>query len=216
MQRRTILLGALATLGVRPLAAQGTGSLLVIAQDRDGKPLPDAVVYVPVPNHGAAPPARPAVMAQRDFVFDPFVLAIQSGSTVLFPNRDRVEHHVRSLGGVNEFELPVYAPNSSPKPIRMANSGVTPLSCHFHGSMRGYVVTVDTPFFARTDLHGAARIEGLAAGTFEVRGWHPDWVRPHLAQTVILSDTPQNITLRFDLKPRPRPVPRRGVSGPEY
>lgn len=209
--RRRALLATPAALGLwsRAAPAQNTSSLLVLAQDREGRPLQDVVVYVPVPNHGTEPPRRPAVMAQRDFVFDPFVLVIQTGTDVVFPNQDRVEHHVRSLGGVNDFELPVYGPKTVPKPVRMPATGVTPLSCHFHGSMRGYVVTVDTPFFARTDEHGSARIEGLPSGTFEVRGWHPDWIRPHLAQTVAFTGGAQNATLRFDLRPHPRPTPRK-------
>lgn len=184
-------------------------SLLVVAQDRDGKPLPDAVVWVVVPNHGAKPPQKPLTMTQRDLTFDPFVLPVMTGTQVIFPNRDRVSHHLRTLTAATNFEFPVYEPGTTPKPVLFDVAGPSSLHCFFHLSMRGYVYAVDTPFFARTDEQGYARIDGMPAGDFEMRVWHPDWVRPALSQRVTLGASPANLSIKLDLKVRPKPQPKK-------
>ncbi len=181
----------------------------MLAQDRDGKPLADAVVYVLVPNHAAKAPAKPALMIQHDLTFDPYVLPVMTGTQVVFPNKDRVSHHLRTMSAATEFEFPVYEPGVTPKPVRFDKAGPTPLFCHFHLSMRGYVYAVDTPFFARTDANGAARIEGVPDGEFQLHAWHPDWVRPPLTQTLRFTGAPQNVSLKLDLRPSARPKPQK-------
>lgn len=208
---KSLLCSARLAAAVLMLAASAAHaqSLLVIAQDRDGKPLPDAVVYVMVPNHGAKPPEKPLAMTQRDLTFDPFVLPVMTGTQVIFPNRDRVSHHLRTLAAATNFEFPVYEPGTTPKPVSFDVAGPSSLHCFFHLSMRGYVYAVDTPYFARTDEHGTARIDRLPAGDFEMRIWHPDWVRPPHAQRVTLGAAPANLTVKLDVRPRAKPQPKR-------
>jgi hypothetical protein len=39
--------------------------------------------------------------------------------------------------------------------------------------MIAFVRVVDTPWFAKTDPSGVARIEGVPAGSFVAESWHP-------------------------------------------
>lgn len=197
--------------------AQTGNSLLVIAVDRDGRPVADAVAFVPVAGATARPPEKPLQMIQRDLVFEPYVLPVLVGTQVAFPNRDRVSHHLRTLGGATNFEFPVYDPNTTPAPVRFDKPGPTGLFCFFHLSMRGYIYAVDTPYFARTDANGAARIEGLPNGAHEVRVWHPDWVREPATARFSAAGNAQNVTVKMDFKPRARPEPqRRAPAGDTY
>lgn len=219
-----VMAAGLAAALVRPGGAQPaktttatTGnSLLVIVTDRDGRPVPDAVAFVPRPGHGTRAPDRPLTIVQRDMTFQPFVLAVQTGSQVSFPNRDRVAHHLRTRDGATNFEFPVYEPGSTPKPVRFDNPGASELFCLFHLSMRGYVYAVDTPHFATTDTNGSARIEDLPDGDHEVRVWHPDWLREPARARFAVRGSAQNVGVPLDFKPRPRPQQQRHRGGHDY
>lgn len=180
-------------------------SVLVLATDRDGKPLADAVITVHVPGAPIRVPGRPATLVQEGFTFQPYVLPIVVGSQVTFPNKDRVAHHLRSSSKEYDFEFPIYEPGRTTVPLRFDKIGTVQLNCLIHNSMRAYVRVVDTPFFALTDDHGAARIEGVPAGSFEVRGWHPDLIVDGPVSTVQFGAQPVNLPLRFALSPQQKP-----------
>ena len=68
------------------------------------KPLADAVVWVDAPDSHQDP--RPeVVLDQRNLSFSPRVLAVRVGTTVSFPNHDRVFHDVFSFRDGKRFEL---------------------------------------------------------------------------------------------------------------
>ena len=183
-------------------------SLLVIAVDRDGKPLADAVITVHVPGATARPPAKPLAVVQEDFAFKPFVTVVAAGTPMLFPNRDRVAHHLRATSNEYAFEFPIYEPGRTPAAVTLDKVGTIQLNCLIHTSMRAYVRVVDTPFAAVTDEHGTARFDGVPDGTFEVRGWHPDLILQAPRIEVRFGATPANVQMKFPLAPQPRPQPR--------
>jgi|GEM_PF-2495152 len=47
-----------------------------------------AVVYLEVPGAKGTPPVKPLVMVQSGYQFAPGVLAVQTGTKVVFPNED--------------------------------------------------------------------------------------------------------------------------------
>jgi hypothetical protein len=50
---------------------------------------------------------------------------------------------------------------------------VITLGCNIHDWMLGFILVVATPYFARTDAGGTARLRDLPAGAYELRAWHP-------------------------------------------
>lgn len=185
--------------------AATAASLLVLATDRDGKPLADAVITVHVPNAVPSPADKPVVVSQESFAFKPYVTVVTTGSQASFPNRDRVAHHLRAISQEYRFEFAVYEPRRTPAPITLDKPGTIELNCLIHSSMRGFVRVVDTPFVALTDEHGSARIDGVPDGRFEVRGWHPDLILDGPKATMTLGAAPINMPMTFPLRPRPRP-----------
>ena len=196
-------LAVLAGIGLSGVAA--AASLLVLATDRDGKPLADAVITVHVPKAALRVPDKPLVVSQEAFIFKPFVTVAPAGAQITFPNRDRVAHHVRALSKEYRFEFPVYEPGRTPAPLTLDKAGTIELNCLIHTSMRAYVRVVDTPFAVVTDEHGTARIDGLPEGRFEVRGWHPDLILDGPSTTVTFGAAPTNLPIQFGLRPKPRP-----------
>lgn len=194
-------------IAVLPMAAPAA-SLLVLAVDRDGKPLADAVITVHVPGRRARAPAKPLAVVQEDFSFKPYVTVVPAGAAMLFPNRDRVAHHLRASSSEYTFEFPIYEPGRTPAPVLLDQPGTIQLNCLIHTSMRAYVRVVDTPFAVVTDSHGTARFDDLPEGAFEVRGWHPDLILQAPRQEFRAGPTPANLQMKFPLLPQPRPVPR--------
>jgi plastocyanin len=162
----------LALLGVLAAHATAAASLVITVRTADGRPLQGAVVTA-TPLDGATHPSAPvkAVMDQVNRAFLPDLLVIPSGSTVVFPNTDKVSHQIYSFSPAKRFQLPLYHGTPYP-PVHFDQPGVVTLGCNIHDEMVGYLVVTDAPYYGRTDPHGAWSGE-LARGRYRVTIWHP-------------------------------------------
>jgi plastocyanin len=123
---------------------------------------------------GATPrpkPARGKFVAQRDKQFVPRVLAVPVGTEVQFRNEDGVFHNVFSLTGDSGFDLGLYGGGGERGQV-FREPGAVQLLCNIHSSMVGYVVAVDTPWFAQAREDGTFAIKGVPAGDYTVEAWH--------------------------------------------
>jgi plastocyanin len=147
--------------------------LRATVRDDQGRPLADAVV-VAIPEGAAPAEARPRLdqIEQIDLEFVPRVKVIQAGTSVSFPNRDRVRHHVYSFSPAKRFELPLYH-GTPAQPVVFDQPGVVTIGCNIHDWMIGYIYVSPSPYFAATAGDGAARIAALPAGRYTVHVWHP-------------------------------------------
>lgn len=163
-----------ATLAACALAVPaGAASLDVRVRSPRGAGVRDAVVWAvpegrPVPASTAS-----AVMDQKDRMFVPHVLAVQTGTAVRFPNSDNVRHHVYSFSPAKTFQLPLYK-GTPPNPIVFDKAGIVTIGCNIHDRMSAFIIVVDTPHFAKTSADGRAKIAGLQAGRYVLRMWYPD------------------------------------------
>lgn len=166
-----ILIATAFLLVAQPASA---ADLKVHVKDGTGKPVADAVVYVS-PRGGVAataPLREPVVMDQRDNEFVPYVLPVQVGTSVQFPNSDNIRHHVYSFSQAKIFELSLYK-GTPAGPVTFDKPGAVALGCNIHDWMIGYVYVLETPYFEKTANNGEARLTALPAGAVEVRVWHP-------------------------------------------
>ena len=145
-------------------------SVAVSVRDPLGNPLEDVVVWA-MPKAAAPLRTRPAAVEQRNKAFIPLVTVVQTGTLVNFPNRDEIRHHVYSFSPAKRFEIKLYA-GTPADPIAFDKPGEVVLGCNIHDHMIAYIYVVDSPWFAKTDRDGNARIEGLPAGEYEVNGWY--------------------------------------------
>jgi hypothetical protein len=111
-------------------------------------------------------------MAQENLQFNPFVLVVPEGAEVLFPNRDRVRHHVYSFARGNAFELELYG-REQERSVVFDAQGNVPIGCNIHDDMIAFIRVVDTPHATVTDADGVARFSGLDGGSHTVTVWHP-------------------------------------------
>jgi plastocyanin len=132
---------------------------------------PMAVVYLEGNFPSVSSPARGVSMAQKNINFDPGLLAIRVGTTVDFPNMDDTYHNVFSYSKTKRFDLGRYRKDETPASILFDKAGVVTLHCEVHGSMRGTILVLDTPYFQKTDPQGVYRLHELPAGHYRLKAW---------------------------------------------
>jgi plastocyanin len=163
------------TLAIALLASSAqAGELRATVYDAQGRPLAGAVIVAVPDGAPAAPAARGRVdqVEQIDMEFVPQVKAIQAGTAVSFPNRDKVRHHVYSFSPARRFELPLYVGTPAERVV-FDQPGLVTIGCNIHDWMVGYIYVAETPHFATTGAQGTALIRDLPAGSYSVRLWHP-------------------------------------------
>jgi plastocyanin len=188
--------------------AQALGTLHVSVTDAQSRPVADAVVVaVPAdPAIGASARPRAESLDQIDKEFVPKVKPVYVGSTVAFPNRDNVRHHVYSFSPAKRFELPLYA-GVPAQPVLFDKAGVVVLGCNIHDWMIGYIYVSESPYFAKTGADGVAVIANVPAGTSFVRVWHPQLVGDEKAsrrQVTLAAGRTLALDWHVDLKPETR------------
>lgn len=200
------------------------GNVQIQVLDKDGKPVPDAVVVVyPPAGAGAAAPTLMApnpVIEQEKMRFVPAVTVVQPGTTVRFTNQDRWDHHVRgnaatpaagAAPGAGGFELRL-AGKTDGKPsnfadVKLDTAGVVLLGCHLHGSMRGHVFVTDSAWTLKTDDNGIARFASVPEGAAQVRVWHAEQLVDLPRKALQVAATPVLDTVQLSVVPRVRRAP---------
>ena len=203
-----------AIVAVMVLAGVGEAAeITAVVKDQHGEPVADAVV-VAVPR--SAPPPRVArpvrdTVDQIDKEFVPYVKAVVVGSSVLFPNKDNIRHHVYSFSPAKTFELPLYS-GTPANPVVFDRPGVVPIGCNIHDWMLAYIYVADSPYFATTARPGRVTLDSLPPGTYAVRVWHPrmEGAEEATVRSITLAGSQEvawQLTLRPELRPRRAPVP---------
>lgn len=169
--------------------ARAATTLVVEVRGPQGGPVKDAVAYAVPEGKAPPPPARPVVLDQRNRLFVPHVLPVQTGTPVSFPNSDNVRHQVYSFSAAKRFQLPLYA-GTPAVPVVFDKPGVVTLGCNIHDQMSAYIVIVDTPYFALA-VNGRAQLSGLPAGRYEVRVWHAGMRAEPTPQVLVLGPNEQ-------------------------
>jgi plastocyanin len=132
-----------------------------------------AVVYLPDARTTSAPNAASVVINQRNFVFEPQVVAVRAGRTVRFTNDDVANHNVRAKGETPENTFFISTAPGSTGSAQHA-FGVTradrpvPLSCDIHPWMSAWVYVFDHDAFAVTAADGRFDIGGIRPGHYRV------------------------------------------------
>jgi plastocyanin len=134
----------------------------------------DAVVYIDsIPGKKFEAPKEHAKMDQRKLAFKPHVLPVLVGTTVDFLNSDDVLHNVFSPDQCSgKFNLGSW-PKGHIKSFTFKEPGCNPtLLCNVHPEMEGYVIVLETPYFAVSDKDGSYTIKDVPPGKYTLKIWH--------------------------------------------
>jgi plastocyanin len=159
---------------------------------------PRAVVYL----EGQFPknPAETQVtneVAQAGAQFRPALLPVQVGTSVIFPNDDDFYHNVFSYSKPKRFDLGRYRKTDRSPMVVFDTPGVVKLYCEIHQHMRGVILVLDTPYFARTQTNGTYRLSNLPPGHFQLKAWLDE---KHVYETAV--DLAPGQSLHVDFPPR--------------
>lgn len=149
------------------------------------------------------------IMDQRNLTFIPHILPVLMGSTVHFPNNDKVDHNIFSLSRAKKFNLGSYKPGVS-KVVRFDKPGIVELRCDVHAEMLAYIMVMKNPYFAVTDKKGMFEIpdlnhlrqfsikglKDLPRGKYFIKNWHEKLKTKKKAVTM---QKDGDITIQLDL-----------------
>jgi hypothetical protein len=110
---------------------------------------------------------------QRNYIFEPQVLAIRAGQTVRFTNDDPANHnvHARDPDPANTFSISTASGAVGPGVHRfapMAPGHAVQLSCDIHPWMAAWIYAFEHDQFGVTTEEGRFRIENVPAGHHRV------------------------------------------------
>jgi plastocyanin len=191
----------LACMSALAWGSASAAGIAVEVTDLAGQPVADVVVSLVL--DGEAGPVKDAArrqIEQRGLKFIPLVSVIQTGTTMLFPNNDKVRHHIYSFSPAKKFDQKLYS-GVAAAPQVFDQPGTVVLGCNIHDRMIAYVKVVDTPHFAKTDSNGRASFSTPPGkGSLEV--WHPLQAGQPIRQevTVTPGDGPTALRFRLALK----------------
>jgi plastocyanin len=178
-------------------------SVAVQVTDAAGQPLGDAAVYAEPVSGQVSQRARQTIdIAQKGRKFLPLVTVVQTGTDISFPNNDSVRHHVYSFSPPKVFELKLYS-GTPGSPVTFDKQGTVVVGCNIHDQMVAYIHIVNTPYFAKTDASGKARLDGLPPGKYQLKAWHynllAEWQIPE--QAINFAGTETSASFKLNTKP---------------
>jgi plastocyanin len=158
----------------------------------------DAVIYIEkAPGKTFPAPREHLKMDQKNMTFVPHVMAVLAGTTVDFLNSDDVLHNVFSPDKCAEkFNLGSW-PKGQTKSYTFKDAGCTvTLLCNVHPEMEGYVVVLETPYFAVSAKDGSYAIKDVPPGKYTLKIWHEKLKGQDAAVEV---SEKQNATVDFEI-----------------
>jgi plastocyanin len=179
------------------------GSLNVTVRNGKGVPVSDAVVFAKGNSESPSRARKDATIDQINSEFVPYVTAVQVGTSILFPNKDNIRHHVYSFSPAKKFELPLYE-GTPAAPVVFDKVGFVTLGCNIHDWMIAYVAVLPTPHFQITGNDGRVLLKNLPAGQYTVEVWQPSLKGSpeQTAQHVDLSgEGTKDLAFTLELKP---------------
>lgn len=171
----------------------------------------DIVVYLTnAPQTDVDPSKSKFVMDQQNLAFIPHMLPIPVGSTVLFPNNDKVDHNVFSMSRTKKFNLGSYKPGES-QTVVFDKPGIVEVRCDVHAEMAAYILVMKNPYFGITDKNGNFEIpdsgylqrvglnsiSDLPPGNYSIKTWHEKLKTDK--QSIVVPDT-GDAAVQLDLK----------------
>lgn len=142
---------------------------LVVSKDGGIK---DAVVSIKgIKGKYPLQPSKEATIDQKNKKFIPHTLAIPVGSTVRFKSSDPFVHRIISDSEAKRLRLE-FAYEGATVDVTFDKPGIIEIRCDDHKRMQGWILVMETPFFAVTDEKGRFIIPDIPAGRYAVEVWH--------------------------------------------
>lgn len=156
-----------------PTFADATGGVSgTVTITKDGSTKKDrsnvAVFIEGVP--GDIREGKTQVIHQKELTFLPGIVVVPRGTSVDFPNDDKVFHNVFSVSKGAKFDLGLYKSGTT-KSVTFKNAGVVDVYCNIHPQMQAKIRVIESNHYAITGADGSFKITGIPAGKYTIVGW---------------------------------------------
>lgn len=121
----------------------------------------------------AATPLKDKSIHQKGKQFTPPVMVVTQGTSVDFPNDDRIMHNVFSLSEGNAFDLGHYKKGES-KTTTFAKPGVVDVYCNIHPNMVATVLVLDNDYYVHPNEDGTYTLPSVPVGSYDITVWTPN------------------------------------------
>lgn len=159
------------TITPTPLPGALEVQVSVVGADKKKMPGVGSVIWIPGSLDTTPPKAvLPPKITSKNKRFEPRILAVPVGTTVEFPNVDRIHHNVFSLSERAKFDLGLYK-NGASKPYRFETPGLVNVYCNIHPQMAAFVFVVDGQIYGQTNANGTAMLAGVPPGKKPLKVW---------------------------------------------
>lgn len=174
--------------------------------------LADVVVMLKgVPPKAADASTPPAVMDQKGCLYEPQILAIQTGQTLLVKNSDpsSVPMHNVHINPMSPENLAAYSTKiSQPQMSGAADLNYSfpapenfmKFNCDVHPWMFAWVTVVDNPYFAVTDKDGKYTIKNVPPGQYKIVALHRKAAPAGIEKDVNVTDSGATTDFTINIK----------------
>lgn len=167
-----------------------------------GGELADVFVYLKSDGVNNAPkaPEDPATVDQKSCLYQPYILGMQTGQTLLVKNSDPVLHNVHPTPIVtgnkeqNKAQLPK---GPDLKFVFEMEEVLLRFKCDIHPWMFAYVGVVSHPYFAVTDKSGVYTIKNVPPGKYTLIALHRKTGKP-LMQSITVGESAMAANFTID------------------
>ncbi|MCA9175253.1 MAG: hypothetical protein KDB14_12280 [Planctomycetales bacterium] len=146
---------------------QGIANVVVYLYAKRGEQMPSAHESY------AAGAAEQVVLDNNQCRFAPHVCLLQTSQTLIIKNSDEVGHNTNIAPSENtSFNQTIPVGGKMECKFESAERRPAPVSCNIHPWMKGWVMPMDTPYYALTNENGEFEIKNLPSGTWTFQVWH--------------------------------------------
>jgi plastocyanin len=132
-------------------------------------------------------PKEHVVVDQKKLTFIPHVTPVLVGSTVDFLNNDNVLHNVYTPDDCGDkFNVMGWPKQKPPTHTFTQGKCSMKLLCGYHPEMLGFIVMVETPYYALSGSDGSYVIQNVPAGKYTIKIWHEKL--PPSSKEVVVND----------------------------
>lgn len=179
----------------------------VFVNSKAGKALANMVVYLePLDGQVLERSSKEIVIGQLGKSFTPYISVSQVNSKVSFVNQDDITHHIYSAGSDNKFSFKIRAGQTN-SVEQFDHETEVAMGCNIHDWMGGYLLVVNTPYFAKTNNQGSVSFDVAKQGKYKIVVWHPQMKSEHnreIKKEVILTNSVFTFSLQSDVADIPR------------